>query len=92
LPRLFPREKYGQFFSANQIVGFSGVVISPMLCGVILETIRDYRYIFAWYGACAAIGFVASITLFTQWKKLGGDMQYTPPGVEGGELDPQPAT
>jgi MFS family permease len=82
LPRLFPREKYGQFFSANQIVGFSGVVISPILCGVILETIRDYRYIFAWCGACAAIGFVASITLFVQWRRLGGDRAYIPPGME----------
>jgi len=79
-PRLLPREKYGQFFSANQIFGLIGAVLAPVMCGWFLECVRDYRYIFAWCGVCVLLAFVASVTLFRHWKKLGGDLNYTPPG------------
>lgn len=79
-PRLFPGAKYGQFFSANQIFGFLGVVLAPVLCGWFLESVRDYRYIFAWCGICVLLSFAASVMLFRHWKKLGGDLDYTPPG------------
>ena len=79
-PRLLPREKYGQFFSANQIFGLIGAVLAPVLCGWFLETTRDYRYIFAWCGVSVLLAFASSVMLFRHWKKLGGDLNYTPPG------------
>jgi maltose/moltooligosaccharide transporter len=82
LPRLLPRQKYGQFFSANQIFGFSGVVLAPTLCGWLLEYVRDYRLIFIWCGICNLLAFIACVGLFIQWKRLGGDTHYTPPGQE----------
>ncbi len=80
LPRLLPREKYGQFFTANQIFGFSGVVLAPVLCGWLIEGFRDYRLVFLWCAACAGMSFIMCVLLFRQWLKLGGETGYTPPG------------
>ena len=83
-PRLLPREKYGQFFSANQIFGLVGAVLAPVLCGWYLESVRDYRFIFAWCGVSVLLAFAACVSLFRHWKKLGGDRDYTPPGQAAG--------
>ncbi|MCU0771112.1 MAG: MFS transporter [Verrucomicrobia bacterium] len=81
-PRLLPLDKYGQFFSANQIFGFTGVVLGPTLCGWMLETVRDYRLIFLWCAAANGLSFLACVTLFVQWRRLGGDGSYTPPRTD----------
>ncbi len=82
LPRLLPTDKYGQFFSANSTIGFITLVLSPPLFGWLLETIRDYRYIFYFSGICMTLAFIACVTLFRQWQKLGGDLTFTPPRTE----------
>jgi len=78
LPRLMLRAKYGQFVSANQIFGFSGVILAPVLCGWLIEYLRDYRFLFIWCGACCAAGFVLCLLVLSEWKKLGGDKNYRP--------------
>lgn len=80
LPRLLPREKYGQFFTANQIFGFIGVSIAPVLCGWLIGSLRDYRFIFVWCTACSVLGLLMCILLYRHWKRLGGDTSYHPPG------------
>lgn len=82
LPRLLPTDKYGQFFSANSTIGLTTLVLSPPLFGWLLETIRDYRYIFVFSGICMFLALVACVTLFLQWKKLGGDRSFVPPRTE----------
>jgi hypothetical protein len=78
LPRLMLRAKYGQFVSANQIFGFSGVILAPVLCGWLIEFLRDYRFLFIWCGACCAAGFVLCLLVMSEWKNLGGDKDYRP--------------
>ena len=80
-PRLLPRERYGQFFSAIQTFGFLPLIVTPPLCGLLLETIRDYRYLFILCGICTTLTFIASLTLYLQWKRLGGDRNFKPPEV-----------
>jgi Na+/melibiose symporter-like transporter len=82
LPRLLPRSKYGQFFTANQIFGFAGVALAPVLCGGFLEGLKDYRFIYVWCGGCTLAGFVMCFFLYRHWKRLGGDEGYRPPGFE----------
>ena len=79
LPRLLPLSRYGQFMSANQTFGYIGLVITPPLCGLLLETIRDYRYVFVFCGMSTGFACIACITLFLQWKKYGGDLHYKTP-------------
>ena len=82
LQRLLPRSKYGQFFTANQIFGFAGVALAPVLCGAFLEGLKDYRFIYVWCGACTLAGFVMCLFLYRHWMRLGGDKDYRPPGFE----------
>jgi hypothetical protein len=81
-PRLFPQKKYGQFFSANQIFFSVGVIIAPIACGAVLDTLRDYRFVFLWSGGCSAACFVVSVFLYRHWQRLGGDLDYEPPGQD----------
>ena len=82
LPRLLPRAKYGQFFTANQIFGFLGVALAPVLCGALLETVKDYRFIYVWCGGCTFLGFLMCVFLFRDWRSRGGDHGFRPPGHE----------
>jgi len=82
LPRLLPRSKYGQFFTANQIFGFAGVALAPVLCGGFLESMKDYRFIYIWCGGCTLAGFFMCVFLYRHWMRLGGDANYRPPGFE----------
>ena len=78
-PRLLPRDRYGQFVSANYIFGISSLIIFPPLVGLLLETLRDYRYLFIFCGVLTLGAFAAGLLLFRQWKQLGGDRNYAPP-------------
>lgn len=82
MPRLLPREKYGQFFTANQIFGFSGVVLAPVLCGWLIASFRDYRLVFAWCGVCTLLAFLMCVSVFRHWRRLGGNESFQPPGQE----------
>jgi Na+/melibiose symporter-like transporter len=80
-PRLLPRERYGQFVSANIIFGITSLVIAPPLMGLLLQWIRDYRYAFLISGLSNIAAFIACVFLYLQWKGLGGDQDYRPPAV-----------
>lgn len=95
-PRLLPRNNYGQFFSANQTFGYISMIIVPPICGWLLGVVRDYRYLFIFCGVCTSLTFFAIITLYFQWKKLGGDQDFVPPNTilptapEGAPARPAP--
>ena len=78
-PRLLPRERYGQFVSANLIFGMVGLVIAPPIVGRLLQSIADYRYVFIFCGVLTSLSLVALLLLHAQWKKLGGVRGFTPP-------------
>ncbi len=78
-PRLLPRERYGQFLSANGVFGIISLIMAPPLVGRLMDAIRDYRYVYLLCAFCTALAMLASWTLYLQWKKLGGDADYTPP-------------
>ncbi len=79
LPRLLPRAKYGQFFTANQMVGFCGNVFAPVICGWIIQQVADYRFVFIWSGVCTTMSFIMCVLLYRQWKQMGGEQGYQPP-------------
>jgi len=81
LPRLMERARYGQFVSANQIFGFSGVVVAPVFCGWLIERLQDYRFLFVWCAVCCGLGFLMGLLVFFEWKKLGGDKDFRPIAV-----------
>ncbi len=78
-PALFPRETYGQFCAANQWIFSIGLVLAPLVCGLVLDSLQDYRMIFVWSSAFFALATFMSISLYRHWKRLGGDAHYVPP-------------
>jgi hypothetical protein len=90
-PRLLPRDRYGQFVSANLIFGMVGLIFAPPLVGALLETLRDYRYAFAMCGGLNALALIALIALHRQWRNLGGAKGYLPPEPALSSARPSPA-
>ncbi|MBP6508667.1 MAG: MFS transporter, partial [Opitutaceae bacterium] len=82
-PRILPLGRYGQFVSANVIFGISSLIFAPPLVGWLLSELRNYRYVFLFSGFGNLCAFIACITLYLQWKRIGGDKNYRPPAVGG---------
>ena len=77
--RMLPRERYGQFNSANVIVWQLGWAVMAVACGKFLDRVGDNRFLFLWFSAWAAFGLVMTILVYRDWKKMGGDDGYVPP-------------
>jgi Na+/melibiose symporter-like transporter len=66
-PVLLPADRYGQFFSANQLVFSAGLVVAPVLCGSMLDASGDYRLLFAWSGGFMALSLALAIRVRRLW-------------------------
>ena len=78
-PALMPREKFGQYASANQLFFSLGLFVMPLLCGALMDYLKDYRYLFVWSAVNTFIAAAFALALFRHWKRLGGDKGFTPP-------------
>jgi len=77
-PRLLPRQQYGQFCSATSMLWHLGLMVLLPVCGFLIDKLGS-RILFAWLFAFALAGLVLLYLLYLDWKKLGGDENYTPP-------------
>jgi MFS-type transporter involved in bile tolerance (Atg22 family) len=66
-PVLLPADRYGQFFSANQLVFSAGLIAAPVLCGSMLDATGDYRLLFTWSGGLMALSLVLAIRVRRLW-------------------------
>lgn len=78
LPRLFPRQEYGQFCSALAMLWHVGLMTLLPVCGRVLD-VMGTRFIFPWFAAFLAGALIMLVLLYQDWKKLGGDTGYEPP-------------
>jgi len=78
-PRLLPQAKFGQYFSANQIFFSCGVVLAPILCGALLDQVKNYNVLFIWAAFFTALSLLVALSLYRHWKRLGGDSGYVAP-------------
>lgn len=80
LPRLLPRERYGQFCSANAMFNALATILAPYLCGLLLDVMKnDYRWTFMWCAVWSGAGALITYIVLRHWKALGGDEYYIPP-------------
>ena len=100
LMKLLPRERYGQFCSANAMVRSIALIFAGIACGAFLDLAKRlnpdpvycYRFISVWnlfFNSCAAFFF---FLLYREWKRLGGMHGFVPPQVEhpdANAADPQ---
>ena len=87
-PRLFPRDKYGQFCSANAIVFGLGLMFGHPACGKFLDIMGSHRYAFLWFFCFSAVGAVLIWMVYRDWLHLGGDDHYEPP-LKGQTAEPR---
>jgi len=88
LMRTLPQEKFGQFCAANAMVSALALIVGGLLAGTFLDLMKSvhggsdfyYRYIPVWGTIFTFASVVATFALFLEWKKLGGDKGYHPPG------------
>ncbi len=87
--RIFPKERYGQFCSANALVRSVLVMCSGVFAGAFIDFIKTlyggsdfaYRYIAVWQTFFALISLGCLFLTYRKWKQLGGDKGFIPPEV-----------
>lgn len=78
LPRLLPREQYGQFNSANGLLFHFGLMVLLPVCGLVIDR-HGNHVVFAWLAGFSVIALIALYLVFRDWKRFGGDEHYEPP-------------
>lgn len=77
--RILPREQFGQFASAGAMVFRISIAVAAVAMGLVLDWTHSNRYVFLWMFVFQAIGTVLGISVFFDWKNLGGERSYRPP-------------
>ena len=97
--KLLPRERYGQFCSANALIRSIGLMLGGILCGFFLDAVKPlgttpdqcYRFVPAWNLGWLLLSGLFYFLLHREWLRLGGLQAYQPPragrmdGRENGE-------
>ena len=76
--RLLPKEKFGQFASAKQMLQSILLILANVLGGWFIDLL-GYRYLFVWDFFFTVVCFTIMFILYFKWKKLGGDQSFKPP-------------
>jgi MFS family permease len=76
---VYPRDRYGQFGSAGALFSSLGAMLLGPLCGIFIDTVHVYRFLYLWYSFFALIGASSAIVVFRRWKALGGPANYQAP-------------
>ncbi|HWP40496.1 MAG TPA: MFS transporter, partial [Tepidisphaeraceae bacterium] len=87
--KLLPRERYGQFASANALVRSVAMIGGGVVAGVFLDVMRQahggsdfaYRYVPVWQVTFFALSLWFFLRLYRGWKARGGMHGYVPPPI-----------
>ncbi len=88
--RILPKERYGQFCSANALVRSLALIFGGVACGALLDAAKSltpspddcYRFVPVWNFVfrCGQVFFYYLV--YREWKKLGGTKSFQPPNAE----------
>lgn len=87
LMQIFPKDRYGQFCSANALVRSLALIVGGFACGAFLDMAAtlhpdpdySYRFLPVWNAVFQAGAALCLWFLYREWKKLGGKEHFTPP-------------
>ncbi|MGB8355433.1 MAG: MFS transporter [Chthoniobacteraceae bacterium] len=90
LMKLFPRERFGQFCSANALIRSISMAIGGVGCGVFLDSMKRfnpnpdycYRFVSVWNTVAGCGYFFFLFLVYRWWKRLGGMASYQPPSPD----------
>ncbi|MEN8255491.1 MAG: MFS transporter [Verrucomicrobiota bacterium] len=88
---LLPKERFGQFCSAQAMVQSVILIAANYGGGLFMDWTGDYRYIYVWDFMWTTLALVALVIVFRGWKKYGGTKDYVAPmdhvGQASGQAD-----
>jgi len=91
--RIFPRERYGQFCSANSMCRSVAAIIAGPLVGEYLDIMTKfygadnaYRLMPLWSFTFHSLVLLTMIKLYRSWHSHGGDDAYAPPMIGSGGI------
>jgi len=80
--QMLPKERFGQFCSANALVNnVARLIIPQMGAAFIVYTGLNYRLIWIWQTVFMVIAFGCLVVVYLQWKRCGGD-NYVAPSLD----------
>jgi len=98
---LLPREKYGQFGSANQLVTSVIQVLGGFVAGCYMDwatssgrVVARFRDLYLWTFFWQLVSLVMMVLLYRSWRRYGGPDAYVPPAIEARPIrtfKPEPA-
>jgi MFS family permease len=68
LPRLFPKNQYGQFSSANALVQSFAGIFTSMLVGIAFDQLPSYRLCFLWTAFFFAASAFLAWRVYRNWR------------------------
>ncbi len=78
--KLFPKQRFGQFYSALNIFGCGILIPGNYLIGKLMDlTHSNYRVVFLWSAVLYAAALYPMTRVYREWKKHGGPDHYAPP-------------
>jgi hypothetical protein len=90
--RLWPKDRYGQFGSANAMFSASFSIVGSLAGGLFLDLLAShlssgsddyYRYIYLWVAVFQMLSMVFLWQVYRGWLRYGGRSDYVPPSVGG---------
>jgi hypothetical protein len=95
---LFPKERFGQFCSAQAMVRSLGTILGGLMAGGIFDLLKwhydgsnfAYRWVPAWTWSFQILAFLCLVQVYRGWKHYGGINNYVPPLPEK-KISAQPA-
>ncbi|MGD0092889.1 MAG: MFS transporter [Planctomycetota bacterium] len=87
--RLLPKDRYGQFCSANATIRAFALMFGSVAAGLFMDAMRrychvkdwHYRYYAAWVVFWQIPAIICLLLLYREWKARGGEKGYTPPAA-----------
>jgi hypothetical protein len=88
--RLMPKERFGQFASANAMFHAMFAIAGSLAGGLFLDILSRflkgggddyYRYIFLWLTVFQTMSMVFLLLVYRGWQRHGGQTAYVPPSV-----------
>jgi MFS-type transporter involved in bile tolerance (Atg22 family) len=79
---LFPKQKHGQFASAQAMVNAGVLIVGSLSAGYFLDRMGNNRYMWLWMFGFEFLSFCSMIMVYRGWKRQGGTSGYVPPEVK----------
>jgi len=76
---LFPKDRFGQFASAQAMVNAAVVVAGNFAAGKFMDWIGDYRYLWVWMFFFEVLALLFMLLVYRGWQRHGGREHYQSP-------------